>query len=56
MSLIEVAAQFEAAKQRAEYWHCRWKDEGQRKNDRFMIRWIRALRICERLDKQLRKP
>lgn len=54
MNIVETAIALEEAKQRAEYWLCQWCTH--RHNERFLIRYVRALRQCERLTNELGTP
>jgi hypothetical protein len=58
MSLIETAKELEAAKQRAEYWLQRWCNARthDRERERFLFRYVRALRACDRLTNDLCTP
>jgi hypothetical protein len=54
MNITETAIGFENAKQRAAYWLTRWTED--RRNERFLLRHVRALRACERLRILLKRP
>jgi hypothetical protein len=54
MNLIEPAIALEDAKQRAEYWLVRWTAD--RGNQRFLFRYVCALRACDRLTNDLCTP
>ena len=54
MSITEIAIALEDAKQRAEYWLCQWA--ANRNNQRFLFRYVRALRACDRLTNELCQP
>lgn len=51
MSITETALALEDARQRAAYWLCQWT--ANRRNDRFLLRYVRALRACDRLTNEL---
>lgn len=53
-SIIEIALALESARQSAEYWLNRWSES--RRNPRFLARYIRSLRACDRLTNQLVTP